>query len=73
MSSELTVEQVADYILAAPNDQEFFNRADQYLTGHHTDLDRVRAIHARVHHRLKLLPDEYWSGGNPCNGPETVV
>ena len=42
MSSELTVEQVADYILAAPNDQEFFNRADQYLTGHHTDLDRAR-------------------------------
>jgi len=74
MSSELTIKQVMDYILAAPNDQEFVNRVCQHLHGHHTDMDRQREIHARVSYRLAaLLRAGIQPNYNPCNGQPPVV
>lgn len=55
MNDTLTIEQAIDYIFAAPDDQEFVNRASRLTTGHIDDKERYMAIHARVSDRFAKL------------------
>ena len=55
MNDSLTIEQAIDYIIAAPDDQEFVNRASMLTTGHVDDKERHKAIHAGVSYRLAEL------------------
>ena len=74
MNDTLTIEQAIDYIFAAPDDQEFVNRASMLTTGPVDDKERYKSIHSQVSYRLAELlragiqPNYVPRPPHPCNG-----